>query len=518
MTNIRDWCISRQIWWGHRIPVYYTPDGNFVPARNEEEARKKLGVASDIPIHQDEDVLDTWFSSWLWPFSTLGWPDDNADLHYFNPTDTLVTAPDIIFFWVARMIMANMEFMKGTPGRDGKPRKKDDDLIPFRDVYFTSIIRDEQGRKMSKSLGNSPDPLDVIDQYGADALRFTIAYLSPLGQDVLFGSEKCDLGRNFANKIWNAVRFLLMNKKEILGDDTISLDQLPDEHLDLADRWILSRLNTAIKTFNTSLTEFHINEATKLLYDFFWHDFCDWYVEMVKTRFYGDEPKEIKAAVLLRALWIFDQALRLMHPVMPFISEELWQSLCDRNGQSLVRAAFPTLNEHYINQTVENELNFVIKLIEAVRNIRGELNVAPSKQIEVHVHLHGEFGEKLAINANYVQGLLNYIDRLCRAKTIPTWARETEKYEHPKASASAVVDGTEIYVPLVGIIDLDAERKRLEKEIARLQGLIDGIGKKLANASFVERAPKDVVEKEREKQRTMTMNIEKLRENVSQLN
>jgi valyl-tRNA synthetase len=518
MTNIRDWCISRQIWWGHRIPVYYTPDGNFIPARNEEEARKKLGVASDIPIRQDEDVLDTWFSSWLWPFSTLGWPDDNADLHYFNPTDTLVTAPDIIFFWVARMIMANMEFMKGTPGRDGKPRKKDDDLIPFRDVYFTSIIRDEQGRKMSKSLGNSPDPLDVIDQYGADALRFTIAYLSPLGQDVLFGLEKCDLGRNFANKIWNAARFLLMNKKEILGDDTISLDRLPDEHLDLADRWILSRLNTAIKTFNTSLTEFHINEATKLLYDFIWHDFCDWYVEMVKTRFYGDEPKEVKAAVLLRALWIFDQALRLMHPVMPFISEELWQSLCDRNGQSLVRAAFPAINEHYINQTVENELNFVIKLIEAVRNIRGELNVAPSKQIEVHIHLHGEFGEKLAINANYVQGLLNYIDRLCRAKTIPTWARETEKYEHPKASATAVVDGTEIYVPLVGIIDLVAERKRLEKEIARLQGLIDGIGKKLANASFVDRAPKDVVEKEREKQRTMTMNIEKLRENVSQLN
>jgi valyl-tRNA synthetase len=309
-----------------------------------------------------------------------------------------------------------------------------------------------------------------------------------------------------------------MNKNEILGDMEITLDTLPTDHLDLADRWILSRLNQAIKAFNTSLNEFHVNEATKLIYDFIWHDFCDWYVEMVKTRFYGDEPKEVKVAVLLRALWIFDQALRLMHPVMPFISEELWQSLCDRNGQSLVRAAFPTLNEHYINQTVENELNFVIKLIEAVRNIRGELNVAPSKQIEVHVHLHGEFGEKLAINANYVQGLLNYIDRLCRAKTIPTWARESEKYEHPKASASAVVDGTEIFIPLVGIIDLDAERKRLEKEIARLQGLVDGIGKKLANASFVERAPKDVVEKEREKQRTMTMNIEKLRENVSQLN
>jgi valyl-tRNA synthetase len=517
MTNIRDWCISRQIWWGHRIPVYYAPDGSYVPARNEEEARKKLGIASDVPIRQDEDVLDTWFSSWLWPFSTLGWPEDNADLHYFNPTDVLVTAPDIIFFWVARMIMANMEFMKGTPGRDGKPRKKDDDLIPFRDVYFTSIIRDEQGRKMSKSLGNSPDPLDVIDLYGADALRFTIAYLSPLGQDVMFSSEKCDLGRNFANKIWNAGRFLFMNKQEIIGEGPVSLDILPVEYLDLADRWILSRLNHAIKSFNTSLGQFHVNEATKLIYDFVWHDFCDWYVEMVKTRFYGSEPKEVKTAVVVRALWIFDQALRLMHPVMPFISEELWQNLSERKGQSLMRAAFPIVDEHYINQTVEDELNFVIKVVEAVRNIRGELNVAPSKQIEVHVHLHGEFGEKLAVNANYVQGLLNYIDRLCRAKTVPTWARESEQFERPKASASAVVDGTEIYVPLVGIIDLDAERKRLEKEIARLQGLIDGIGRKLMNESFIAKAPKEVIEKEREKQNTMTMNKEKLKESVTQL-
>ena len=517
MTNIRDWCISRQIWWGHRIPVYYTPDGNYTAARSEEEARKKLSVGPEIAISQDEDVLDTWFSSWLWPFSTLGWPEDNADLQYFNPTSTLVTAPDIIFFWVARMIMANMEFMKGTPGRDGKPRKKDDDLIPFSDVYFTSIIRDMEGRKMSKSLGNSPDPLDVIEQYGADALRFTIAYLAPLGQDVLFSTEKCEIGRNFANKIWNAGRFLLMNKNEILGDSKISLETLPTDHLDLADRWILSRLNQAIKAFNTSLGEFHVNEATKLIYDFIWHDFCDWYVELVKTRFYGEEPKEAKTAVITRALWIYDQALRLLHPVMPFISEELWQHLTDRKGQSLVRAEFPVVYKRYINQTIEDELNFVIKVVEAVRNIRGELNVAPSKQIEVHMHLHGEVDEKFPESANNLQGLLSYIDRLCRAKTVTTWDGESKKFARPKASASAVVDGTEIFIPLEGIIDLDAERKRLEKEIARLQGLVDGIERKLTNASFVEKAPKDVVEKEREKQKNITMNMEKLKVNLEQL-
>jgi valyl-tRNA synthetase len=517
MTNIRDWCISRQIWWGHRIPVYYTPDGNYTAARSEEEARKKLGVGPEISIRQDEDVLDTWFSSWLWPFSTLGWPDDNEDLHYFNPTDTLVTAPDIIFFWVARMIMANMEFMKGTPGRNGKPRKKDDDLIPFRDVYFTSIIRDMEGRKMSKSLGNSPDPLDVIDQYGADALRFTTAYLAPLGQDVLFSSEKCEIGRNFANKIWNAGRFLLMNKNEILGDENISLESLPTEHLDLADRWILSRLNQAIHSFNTSLNEFHVNEATKIIYDFIWHDFCDWYVELVKTRFYGDEPQEAKSAVVTRALWIYDQALRLLHPVMPFISEELWQHLSDRKGLSLVRAEFPVVYKRYISETIENELNFVMKVVEAVRNIRGELNIAPSKQIEVHVHLHGEVEEKFPESANNLQGLLNYIDRLCRARTIPTWTNKTKKFVRPKSSASAVVEGTEIFVPLEGIIDLDAERKRLEKEIMRLQGLVDSIGKKLSNPSFVDKAPNDVVEKEREKQKNITMNMEKLKANLEHL-
>ncbi|MCX7983529.1 MAG: valine--tRNA ligase [Bacteroidetes bacterium] len=517
MTNLRDWCISRQIWWGHRIPVYYTPDGSYTAARSEEEARQKLGVPSTVPLKQDEDVLDTWFSSWLWPFSILGWPESTEDLAYFNPTDTLVTGPDIIFFWVARMIMANMEFMRGMPNREGKPRKKDEDLIPFRNVYFTSIIRDAQGRKMSKSLGNSPDPLDVIEQYGADALRFTITYLAPLGQDVLFSTEKCELGRNFANKIWNAGRFLLMNKKELYSSDELSLSVPSLIALDIADEWILSRLNTTIQRYNESLEEFHVNEVTKLLYDFMWHDFCDWYLEFLKTRFYGDEPLDTKRAVLQRAFWIFDQALRLLHPFMPFITEELWQHLTPREGASIMKAQFPTPNQSYINATAEERLAYVIKVVEAVRNIRGELNIPPSQQIEVHLYLHGDIAERLEIHAEYVHGILNYIDRLCKARTIPTWPSPSKTFEKPKHSASAVVHGTEIYVPLEGIIDFDVERKRLEKEIQRLENLLSSIEQKLANTNFIQKAPATIVQKEREKQETIRVNLEKLKANLSSL-
>ncbi len=515
MTNLRDWCISRQIWWGHRIPVYYTPDGNYVAARNEDEARQKLGVDSNVPLKQDEDVLDTWFSSWLWPFSTLGWPESTEDLAYFNPTDTLVTAPDIIFFWVARMIMANMEFMKGYPNAEGKPRKKDEELIPFKHVYFTSIIRDAQGRKMSKSLGNSPDPLDVIDQYGADALRFTITYLAPLGQDVLFSTEKCELGRNFANKIWNAGRFLLLNKKELYNSIDIDLREPNLQNLDLADQWILSRLNQTIERYNQQLEQFQVNDVSKLLYDFLWHDFCDWYVELLKTRLYGSESVSTKQAALQRALWIFDQALRLLHPFMPFVTEELWQHLTPRNGESLMKAAFPVANLKYINQLIEERMSFVFNVIEAVRNIRGEIGIPPSQQIEVHLHLQGEIAERIAIQANYVQGLLNYIDRLCKARTIPSWPSADRT--KPKPAASAVVQGIEIYVPLEGILDFEAERKRLEKEIVRLENLLSSIEQKLSNPNFVEKAPQSVVHKEREKRDSILQNLEKLKTNFAGL-
>ncbi|MEX2089517.1 MAG: valine--tRNA ligase, partial [Bacteroidota bacterium] len=509
MTNIRDWCISRQIWWGHRIPVYYTPDGNFTAARNEAEARTRLGIDGSVPLRQDDDVLDTWFSSWLWPFSTLGWPKDNADLRYFNPTDTLVTGPDIIFFWVARMIMANLEFMKGEPGSDGKARKKEEVLIPFRDVYFTSIIRDAQGRKMSKSLGNSPDPLDVINEYGADALRFTIAYLAPLGQDVLFSSEKCEIGRNFANKLWNAGRFLLMNKAELGGPAGTQSDlvALPTEHLDLADRWILSRLNHAIRDFDTSLNAFHVNEATKIIYDFIWHDFCDWYIELAKTRFYGEEPVEVKRVVISRALWVFDRALRLLHPIMPFVSEELWQHLADRNGASLMRSEFPILDEPWIDGRTEEDMAFVQNVISAVRNIRGENNIPPSKEIAVLIR-SGNPGN-LAVFATYEK----YLKKLARVSSIETIGSGVK----PKLASSAVVQGTEVFVPLEGLIDPGAERARLEKEIARLESAVEGIRKKLSNSQFVDRAPQEVVQKEREKMENFHSSIDKLRLNMEQL-
>ena len=507
MNNIRDWCISRQIWWGHRIPVYYASDGKYAAARNEAEARRKLNLPDGSPLRQDEDVLDTWFSSWLWPFSTLGWPHHNEDLQYFNPTDALVTAPDIIFFWVARMVMANMEFLKGEPGRNGKPRATDEELVPFRDVYFTSIIRDMQGRKMSKSLGNSPDPLDVISEYGADALRFTVSYLAPLGQDVLFATEKCEIGRNFANKIWNAGRFLLLNKSEICADRAVSLDVVPLEHLDLADRWILSRLAGAVRDFNAALNGFHLNDASKILYDFIWHDFCDWYVELVKTRFYGDEPIDVKQIVVSRALWVFDQALRMLHPMMPFITEELWQHLTERNNESLIRAAFPTGEKLHIEQQTEEEMAFVQDVINAVRNIRGENNIAPSKDIRLQVRMAD--AKKDGIFKSYSK----YLAKLARVVSVEMIGLNAK----PKLASSAVVGSTEIFVPLEGLIDVAAEKTRLEKEIERLSGLIQSIQAKLANASFVERAPKNVVEKEKEKLANFNSNVEKLKKSLEHL-
>lgn len=473
MEGIRDWCISRQLWWGHRIPVWYH--------KQTGEIYCDVNPPKDIENwKQDEDVLDTWASSWLWAHAIFRTDEERK---YYYPTNTLVTGPDIIFFWVARMIMAGMHFMKD---------------IPFRDVYFTSIIRDAQGRKMSKSLGNSPDPLEVIKEYGADALRFTVIYLAPLGQDVLFSTDKCELGRNFANKIWNAGRFLLMNCENIKVDK-----KLKDSHKDFADEWIISRLHKTLQQFNKAMDDFEVNNAIKMIYSFLWNDYCDWYVEMIKGRLYGDND-EVKSAVLTRAISIFEDALKMLHPFMPFITEELWQLMDDRKtGESISTSTYPVVDEKVIKDSADEEMDFVKDIITSIRNIRGEMNIAPSKKVNAIIK-----------SASIKDHQIDYIKKLAKVDELIVDLNLTK----PKASASAVINDCEIFIPLEGLIDLEVERQRLQKEITRLEGSLAGIEKKLSNEKFVANAAPEVVEKERAKQKDWLENIGKLKEILKNLN
>jgi valyl-tRNA synthetase len=481
MSNIRDWCISRQLWWGHRIPVYYCNEcDHMMVLRSDPETCQACNSTS---IRQDEDVLDTWFSSWLWPFSTLGWPEENDELRYFYPTDTLVTGPDIIFFWVARMIMAGLEF-RGE--------------VPFTDVYFTSIIRDIQGRKMSKSLGNSPDPLDVIDEYGADALRFTLLFLAPLGQDVFYSNEKCEIGRNFANKLWNAGRFLLMNKGHI--------DYNPEDETlfsDAADEWIESRLNNTITNLTRSLDRFNINESTKILYDFVWRDFCDWYLEMIKYRFYESSKPEIRKATIARTIRIFETSLRMLHPFMPFITEELWSHISGHKpGGSIMIEPWPKINKSKINPDAERQIASIQDIITSVRSIRGEMNVPPGKDTELYLKTDDTVKQKT------IEKYSAYLKRLAKISSLVVGSI----MERPSYAASAVVDGTEIFVPLKGIIDIDIERKRITKEIDRLEKAAMTVEKKLLNEQFLSKAPKEVIDKEKNKLESFNQTLEKHRE------
>lgn len=466
MDGIRDWCISRQLWWGHQIPVWYHIDTN--------EIYCDVKPPEDIENwKQEEDVLDTWASSWLWAQDVFKSEDEQK---YYYPTDLLVTAPDIIFFWVARMIIAGMKFMGD---------------IPFKDVYFTSIIRDEKGRKMSKSLGNSPDPIDVMNDYGADALRFTVNYIAPLGQDVLFGTEKTELGRNFANKIWNAARFLLMNAQDVeLGDNMI------DKHIDFTDEWIMSRFQNTLRKYEKSLDDFDVNGATKIIYSFIWNDFCDWYIELSKNRMYSDNI-EVKAAVLSRSLILFAEMMKLLHPFMPFISEEIWQMLDERKkGESISTSEFPVQNPQLINESAENEIAFIQDVITALRNIRGEMNIPPSKTISVYL----KTGSISQVQQNYIQSIAKVKELIV-----------DNDLSKPQASASSVVRGCDIYVPLEGLIDLEVERNRITKEITRLEGLMIAVNKKLSNERFVNKAPADVVDKEKSKQTDWQSSIDKLK-------
>ena len=483
LENIRDWTISRQIWWGHRIPAYYSEDGTVFVAKSLEEAkiqaREKFG--KDVNLTEETDVLDTWFSSALWPFSTLGWPNETEDLKKFFPTNALVTGADILFFWVARMVMMSL-YVK--------------DEKPFSYVYLHGIIRDEKGRKMSKSLGNSPDPLDLIEKYGADAIRFSFLYNTSQGQDIHFSEKLLEMGSTFANKVWNASRFVLANLEDF--DTSTTMDKL---EFKLEDKWILSKLQTASKLINENMEKYELDAAAKLAYEFFRGDFCDWYVEIAKTRVYGQEGNDkVTAQWVLRH--VLDKGLKMLHPFMPFITEEIWQKL-QTGEETIMLSEFPKEEKDFVNVEAEKEFDYLKEIISAIRNIRGEANVSPSKKIEVIFKTTDEN------SGNILQNNAKILDKLANV----------EKYEFdveiPKLVGFRLVDTTEIYVPLADLIDLDKEIEKLEKSIEKTQTELDKVLKKLSNENFVAKAKPEAVEKEKRIKEELENKIAKFKESMN---
>ncbi len=468
LEGIRDWCISRQLWWGHRIPVWYCADcGEMMVLREDPEACTKCGSAS---IKQDEDVLDTWFSSWLWPFSTLGWPEKSADLDTYYPTTTLVTGYDIIFFWVARMIMAGLEFMEE---------------VPFRDIYITGLVRDKQGRKMSKSLGNGIDPLEVVDTYGADAMRFTLVFLASQGQDILIDMESFKLGSKFANKIWNAARYLLMN----MEDRKIS--PLEECELKPVDRWILHQLNEATAAVETGITGYRFNDAAGAVYEFFWNDFCDWYIEASKLSLYADDESERDRAVSILAA-LLEESLRLLHPFVSFLSEEIYQKLPSIPGKkaSVITAAYPEFTEERRDEETVKQFAALQEMIRGVRTMRSEFAIAPEKKIKVAVKASNDFfaADFFEAHAELAKSLINASELSISADGIDT------------AGAIPVAgNGYESFVFVRDAIDVEAEVEKMRKEIGKLVKLIKQTEGKLGNDKFLSNAPNEVVEKERDK-------------------
>ena len=451
MENIQDWCISRQIWWGHKIP-----------------------------IKGEKDVLDTWFSSWLWPFATF---TDKKELKYFYPTACLITAQEIIFFWVARMIMAGFEFMKD---------------IPFKDVYIHGTVRDDTGTKMSKSLGNIIDPLEIIDEVGADALRFSIICITASGQDVFLSKKRFETGRNFANKIWNASRFLLMNlKKENIPGDLCVFAK--SSELTLADRWILSRLYQAIDSVTKSIDKYRFNDAANTLYDFIWHEFCDWYVEFSKLTIDDKKTQFILYKVL-------EKSLRCLHPFMPFITEEVWSHLPHTEDAIMVKN-YPHVNKDLINKQIDKAMEHVIAQITTIRNIRSNWRIEPSKRLSVFIKTPSKDITKILKENS------SYIKRFARVEEIEIG----EKTKKPPRSATAVSMNIETYVPLADLIDIDQEKKRLQKQIEEIEEFLKSNQKKLKNKKFLEQAPKEVIEKTKIRQKELKTDLKKLKTNLGDL-
>ncbi|MFL0269838.1 valine--tRNA ligase [Candidatus Clostridium radicumherbarum] len=465
MENIQDWCISRQLWWGHRIPVWYCKDCNEVIV--SIDAPTACTKCNSTNLEQDRDVLDTWFSSALWPFSTLGWPNETEDLKYFYPTSTLVTGYDIIFFWVARMIFSGLHNMKD---------------IPFDTVFIHGIIRDSEGRKMSKSLGNGVDPLDIIDQYGADALRFMLITGNAPGNDIRFQIEKVEAARNFANKIWNASRFVMMNLNKNIMDK-----YKDDKNYTLADKWILSRLNTVVKEITENVDKFEIGIASQKIYDFIWNELCDWYIELVKPVLYGEDERQkgIAFNVLYKVL---TTSLQLLHPIMPFITEEIYTHLAVEY-ESITISKWPEYNEALYNKEAENYMSYIIDSIRGIRNVRAEMNVPPSRKAKLLAFVSEE--AKPAFKAGTI-----YFEKLASASELNIIA---SKNEVPENAVSVVTTSAEIFIPLLDLVDKDKELERLNKEKTKLIGEIDRVEKKLKNEKFTSKAPKEVVEEERVK-------------------
>ena len=510
MRDIQDWCISRQLWWGHRIPAWYDNEGNVYVGRDEQEVRSKHQLADDLALRQDEDVLDTWFSSALWTFSTLGWPEETPELKTFHSTDVLVTGFDIIFFWVARMIMMTLKFT---------------DEVPFKKVYVHGLVRDAEGQKMSKSKGNVLDPIDIIDgieledlvtkrtggmmqpkmaakiekqtrkhfpegisSYGTDALRFTFLSLASTGRDIKFDTSRLEGYRNFCNKIWNATRYVLMNTED--QDNGINGENV---ELSLADRWIISRLQQTIKSVNNAIEEFRFDHASQALYEFIWNEYCDWYLELSKPILTSDKfSAEAQRGTRRTLLQVLETTLRVAHPMMPYITEEIWQQIAPmvgKTGDSIMLAELPAPAEKSIDPQAESDIEWVKGVIVGIRNIRGEMNISPAKQIPVLLS-HGDDHDKQRFENN-----AQFLISLAKLESL-TWLNAGE--EAPM-SAIQLVGDMEVLVPMAGLIDKDAELTRLNKEIDKLKIDIDRAEKKLTNPKFVDKAPAEVVDKEKQK-------------------